>query len=133
MERISLVRASYLTWTRKQGEKINEEQRRWEQTAPGKYGNIAVRFENLVRTCGSQLLGMARASPAVDFGSNTAADLVLTDVLVILSVVARVKPEVPTELGKLLQALTRKSETLRRADCRSDGERGRAGEFHCPY
>ena len=76
---------------------------------------------------------MARASPAVDFGSNTAADLVLTDVLVILSVVARVKPEVPTELGKLLQALTRKSETLRRADCRSDGERGRAGEFHCPY
>ena len=111
MERISLVRASYLTWTRKQGEKINEEQRRWEQTAPGKYGNIAVRFENLVRTCGSQLLGMARASPAVDFGSNTAADLVLTDVLVILSVVARVKPEVPTELGKLLQALTRKSET----------------------
>jgi len=133
VERISLVRASYLTWTRKQGEKINEEQRRWEQTAPGKYGNIAVRFENLVRTCGSQLLGMARASPAVDFGSNTAADLVLTDVLVILSVVARVKPEVPTELGKLLQALTRKSETLRRADCRSDGERGRAGEFHCPY
>ena len=132
MERISLVRASYLTWTRKQGEKINEEQRRWEQTAPGKYGNIAVRFENLVRTCGSQLLGMARASPAVDFGSNTAADLVLTDVLVILSVVA-MKPEVPTELGKLLQALTRKSETLRRADCRSDGERGRAGEFHCPY
>ena len=128
-----MVRASYLTWTRKQGEKINEEQRRWEQTAPGKYGNIAVRFENLVRTCGSQLLGMARASPAVDFGSNTAADLVLTDVLVILSVVARVKPEVPTELGKLLQALTRKSETLRRADCRSDGERGRAGEFHCPY
>ena len=130
-----MVRASYLTWTRKQGEKINEEQRRWheerreagkagsmpnnhkeeqrrwEQTAPGKYGNIAVRFENLVRTCGSQLLGMARASPAVDFGSNTAADLVLTDVLVILSVVARVKPEVPTELGKLLQALTRKSET----------------------
>jgi DnaJ-domain-containing protein 1 len=78
-------------------------------SAKRQYSELVAQLTDLEATCGSQASEVLRAGMALE-GANpveiaTPTELVVADVIRILSAISRVKEEIPIGLGRLLQAV----------------------------
>jgi hypothetical protein len=94
-------------------EKEREEQARRQQvreerkSTEREYGQVGAQFADLITSCGAQAGEMIRARKifGIPVVGETATEVVLDDITVILSVISDANGEVPGELGRLSQAI----------------------------